>query len=80
MICIHPVASAILIVDCPTNPGQEDDEKVALFKVLKIGRAGIGCFHIFFKPQLLRSCHDRIQTISYHYSMTTIFVIVICNY
>jgi len=47
MICIHPVASAILIVDYPTNPGQEEDEKVALFEVLNIGRAGIGCFHIF---------------------------------
>lgn len=63
MICIHPVASAILIVDYPTNPGQEEDEKVALFEVLNIGRAGIGCFHIFCSNQLLRSCHDRRQTI-----------------
>ena len=65
MICIHPVECAILIVDYPSN--RQDDERVALFEVLNIRRAGIGCVHIVFFNQLLRSCHDPRQTISYHY-------------
>ena len=68
-------------MDYPSNPGQ-DDERVVLFEVLNIRRAGIGCVHIvfFFKPATQVMSWSKTDNISYHYYWQLFLITVICNY